>query len=133
MANISGTPWHGDVFKTVFAIHDYDSDFCYATQMNDGNPQTIIWRTSEQHRQKIFKDIDEISHFTYFDLLDMAWLLFPVEDDIVSKSLIGTEINPDEYKDTIDYTKLMYSRLNVRKKTWKQRFSHLYTSLLKKP
>lgn len=75
MANIADLPWHGDVFKTVFAIHDNHPDFCYATQMNDGNPQTILWKTPEQYREKIFKDIDEISHFTYFDLLDRAWII----------------------------------------------------------
>ena len=96
LANIKGKSWHGDVYKTIFAIHDFHLNFNYVTLVAEGNPQTITWK-SESRRSPIFNNIESIKNLTYFDLLDNIHILCPEKDkNFLNK--IYTEIDPMNYK-----------------------------------
>jgi hypothetical protein len=62
--------WHGDVFKTVFYIHDFWPSLNYRTITGSGNPQTLVWRTNGIDRPPLFNSLEQISRLTYFDLQD---------------------------------------------------------------
>lgn len=72
-AGLTGNSWHGDVFKTIFAIHDKYPNYSYCTLMR-GNPQTIIKFGSPVARTAIFTSLGSIAHLTYFDMLNYAQL-----------------------------------------------------------
>jgi hypothetical protein len=61
--------WHGDVFKTVFALHDFHPGLDYRTIVGSGNPQTIVWRAADQ-RQPRFESFEAISRLSYFEMVD---------------------------------------------------------------
>jgi hypothetical protein len=65
-----GLAWHGDVFKTVFYIHDFWPSLNYRTITGSGNPQTLVWRANGIHRPPLFNNLERISRLTYFDLQD---------------------------------------------------------------
>lgn len=63
--------WHGDVYKTVFAIHDLCPKISYITiNWGHGNPQTICFKKPRIDFQQKFKSIEHIERSTYFDLLN---------------------------------------------------------------
>jgi hypothetical protein len=64
-----GGAWHGDVFKLVFAIHDYFPMFSYVTLTGRGNPQAVVWRAPRVDFSPIFPSIESIERLGYFDLL----------------------------------------------------------------
>ncbi len=106
----SGLPaisWHGDVYKTVFAIHDFHPEFSYATYVDRDNPQTLLWRAATENRQPFIDSLEAINHLSYFDLLDNPSLLMPMSlKDALS--CLGRPLNPLEYKEMCDYTALLH-------------------------
>lgn len=86
MAGLAGRDWHGDVFKCVFALHDFFPEFSYATVTGMGNPQTVVWHTGETARRpRIFRDIADIGRMGYFDMLGRCAALNPMpEGDMLS-------------------------------------------------
>jgi hypothetical protein len=68
-AGLPGDNWHGDVFKTVFYIHDFWPGLNYVTIAGHENPQTLIWRSTKFHRQPRFDSLERISRMDYFDLM----------------------------------------------------------------
>lgn len=62
--------WHGDVFKIVFAIHDFHPGLDYATMTDVGNPQLLLWRSKAFQRAPVFNNLEHISRMDYFDLLN---------------------------------------------------------------
>lgn len=105
-AKLSGKPWHGDVYKTIFAIHDFHPEFSYCTHIDSGNPQTIIWKTESTDREKIFGDLEKINNLSYFDMLSYAHILMPVSD-MLTFEMIGLELNPIKYKTGDEYKKII--------------------------
>lgn len=96
MAGLEGAPWHGDVYKAIFALHDFHPEFSYATQVTYGNPQTIVWRTEKPaERRRIFGDLAKIAALSYFDMLDCHRLLLPV-DHVTALDCVGTVCDPLE-------------------------------------
>lgn len=63
-----GGAWHGDVFKTVFAIHDFFPTLSYLTINTEGNPQTLIWREPRTEFRPLFNSLETISRLSWFDL-----------------------------------------------------------------
>lgn len=112
-AQVADKPWHGDVYKTILAIHDFHQDFSYATQVDTGNPQTIIWKTDRHERQQVFGSFELIQKITYFDLLDNIHLLLPTNELSVIE-LIGLKLNPLEYKNNNDFKKVI-KPIQIRK------------------
>ncbi len=90
--------WQGDVFKAVFAIHDLYPEFSFCTQVDNGNEQTILWRTEKPtKRAKVFDSTEAIARMRYEDLIEYAWVLYPVKDaEVLSK--VYTNIDPLAYK-----------------------------------
>jgi hypothetical protein len=70
-------PWHGDVFKTIFAIHDFFPTLSYRTITDGGNPQTVIVRRPRKDFSPRFGNLETISRMTYFDFLKHQDLLNP--------------------------------------------------------
>jgi hypothetical protein len=59
--------WSGDVYKLVFAIHDFFSLLSYRTILHPGKPQTIVWRRRRSGFVPLLNDLAAISQLTYFD------------------------------------------------------------------
>lgn len=103
--------WHGDVYKTLLAIHDFHPEFSYCTIMDIGNPKTILWRAEQigpGERKAVFSSPDEIAALSYFDLLEKyAHLLMPVELS-AAMALVGMPLVPGDYQSDLAWKKLMY-------------------------
>lgn len=69
--------WHGDTYKVVMAIHDFFPAYSYATVMDDGNPQTVVWRENRVNTPA-FPDMEAISRMDYFGFRDRLDVLKPV-------------------------------------------------------
>lgn len=67
-AGLPGLSWHGDVFKVVAYIHDFLPGLNYRTIVQNGNPQTLVWRSKSFLRKPQFGSLESISRLTYFDL-----------------------------------------------------------------
>jgi hypothetical protein len=91
-AGLQVGPWHGDVYKTIFAIHDKYPEISYCTLVS-GNPQTILWRSKGNSRPPVFGSMREIDKIDYFGMLQHGKLLMPVEDGRLA-DLIGKPVNP---------------------------------------
>lgn len=109
-AGLPGRPWHGDVFKTVFAIHDRYLEFSYCTLMG-GNPQTVIWRHSSEaeKRSPAFSSLEEIACLDYFGMLKHAALLMPVKDAALL-DLVEMALEPIKYGSSDTWKKLAYKK-----------------------
>lgn len=79
--------YHGDVFKTVFAIHDFHPGLDYVTFKGEDNPQTLVWR-SPSGREPRLDSFERISRLTYFDLLENLDVLKEMpEQDAIKRCL----------------------------------------------
>lgn len=86
-------PWHGDVYKAIFFIHDFYPEFSYATIMDCGNPQTVVWKTDKpSNRAKMFGDIEKIENLSWFAMIKHRGLLNPCRDEEL-ESLIMSEFS----------------------------------------
>jgi hypothetical protein len=84
-AGIDNSSWHGDVFKTVFYIHDFWPSLNYRTITGSGNPQTLVWRANGVRRTPLFNNMEKISRLTYFDLQEnLGVLQTAAEDDAIA-------------------------------------------------
>lgn len=63
-----GGAWMGDVFKTIYAIHDFFPQFSYATF--PGHGQTVVWRETRKDFQPRWNSLSEITALTYLDFLE---------------------------------------------------------------
>ncbi len=87
--------WHGDVFKVVFAIHDFHFGLNYRTITGSGNPQTLVWRSNLWQREPSLGSLESISRLTYFDLLDHVDVLRPATEDEAIETCIAELTAPD--------------------------------------
>jgi hypothetical protein len=76
-AGLKGTPWHGDVYKVVFAIHDFFPMYNFRTITGSGNPQTLVWREPRREFKPVYNNLEAISRMGYFDMKDRIWALQP--------------------------------------------------------
>lgn len=116
MAGLSDSPWHGDVYKTVFAIHDKYPEYSYCTLMGD-NPQTVVWKSGDTGRKPRFSGLDDIARLNYFDIFKYADLLMPFNDAELPK-LIGKTLNTEDYRDKEQWKKLIYKKAQVSPKKY---------------
>ncbi len=125
-AGLSKEPeWHGDVFKVIFAIHDMHPEFSYCTQLNKGNPQTILWRSQEPNaRNKVFSGLDDIARMRYEDFVEHAWVLYPVNDEEVLEKIFSN-INPIEYRTGEEYKKIIHPLISDQEKIYKKHIEEL--------
>lgn len=80
-AGLNGAEWHGDVFKSVFYIHDFWPSLNYCTIIGSGNPQTLVWNAKSKLRKPIFDRIEKISRMDYFDLQKNTQIINEMEED----------------------------------------------------
>jgi hypothetical protein len=77
--------WMGDVFKTVFYIHDFWPGLNYRTITGSGNAQTLVWRANGVQRTPLFNNLERISRLSFFDLQDhMEVLHTAAEEDAIA-------------------------------------------------
>lgn len=43
-AGLEGRPWHGDVWRVVWLLERHHHDLEWRTIIDEGNPQTLVWR-----------------------------------------------------------------------------------------
>lgn len=77
-----GASWHGDVFKTVLAIHDFFPNYSLRTFATGGNRQTVLIRRPRQNFQPLLNNLEQISRADYFWMRenDGFFGLMPEED-----------------------------------------------------
>ena len=80
-AALPGLPWHGDVYKVVFAIHDFIPVLNYATITGSGNPQTLAWYAARTDFQPQLNSWEAISRMTFFDIEPHLRLFNVMEED----------------------------------------------------
>jgi hypothetical protein len=90
---VPGVAWHGDVYKTIFAIHDYHPGFNYRTIIGSGNIQTILWQSKCGWRSPSFKSLEEISRLTYIELLRFQSLMEPCQEGVALSLCLSEIIN----------------------------------------
>lgn len=108
-AGLRSLTWHGDVYKSILAIHDKYPEYSYCTVMW-GNPQTVIWKAPRPDHAKIFSGLEEIAALNYFDIFKYAKLFMPTTD-ILLPELIGKTLSPwnPMFKDS--FHKLLYTKI----------------------
>lgn len=85
-----GRSWHGDTYKCVLAIHDFFPAFSYVTVMDDGNPQTVVWR-EPRASSPAFDRAEHIGQTDYFGLRRRFELLNPVTNERM-KELVSERV-----------------------------------------
>jgi len=84
--------WQGDVYKTLFYIHDYIPNLEYRTIMGAGNPQTLVWRSTGIARTPVFDDLERISRLSYFEFQSHLKVLQPAsEDEAIALCIAGVQ------------------------------------------
>lgn len=71
----SGGAWHGDVFKVLFAIHDFFPMYSYVSFRRPGNPQAIVWKAPRNEFVPTLNSMEAIERLSYFDLLKLLEIL----------------------------------------------------------
>jgi capsular polysaccharide biosynthesis protein len=77
----SSLAWHGDVFKLIFALHDFFPLYDFRTIVNSGNPQTIVARDPRVDFMPKWNSWEAISRLQYSDYLLNRELMRPCGDD----------------------------------------------------
>lgn len=77
--------WMGDLYKVVFAIHDFFPQFSYATF--PGHGQTVIWAEPRQNFSPVWNSLQKISNFKYDDFLEHKSSLMNIKssEEIIQK------------------------------------------------
>ena len=87
IAGDESNTWMGDIYKVVFAIHDFFSQFNYATFPRHG--QTVIWTETRGNFAPVWNSLEKISNFRYDDFLEYRDSILKIR-------------NPSEILKTID-------------------------------
>jgi len=67
LLGINDRRWMGDVFKVVFAIHDFFPQFSYATF--PGHGQTVVWPIARDNVHATWNSLKKITRLGYEDFL----------------------------------------------------------------
>jgi len=118
-ARVAGKPWHGDVFKTVLALHDFCPEYSYCTLMR-GSPQTVVWRAGRGERKPVFGSMEAIARLDYFAVLRHAALFIPVKESALAH-LPGMRLYPSAYGGEHVWKQFLYYPLR-NAKDWRKVF-----------
>ena len=73
---LTSRAWNGDVFKIVFALHDFFPSFDYRTIVGPGGrPQTMVVRRPRGAFSPRWNDLEAVSRLSYMDYLQNRDLL----------------------------------------------------------
>lgn len=70
-----GDAWHGDVFKVIFALHDFFPNISYKTISTGGNPQTVLLKRPRTSFKPLYNDLERISRMSYYDFYENQEIL----------------------------------------------------------
>ncbi len=73
--------WHGDVYKTVFAIRDFFPVLSYCTIIGPGNPQTLVWKSPRKNFTPLFNSLEAIERMDYYQFLSLKEEMIPVSEE----------------------------------------------------
>ncbi|MEA5391459.1 class I SAM-dependent methyltransferase [Cyanobium gracile UHCC 0139] len=73
MSGDAGNAWHGDTYKIVPLIDTFHPLLDFCTIISDGNPQTIVWRSTESRCSRF--DLLEREGNLNIAALDYLWFL----------------------------------------------------------
>jgi len=76
-----GSDWHGDIYKMVFAIHDFFPALSFLTITTGGNPQTFVWREPRETFEPRLNSLEAISRLSWFDTKRHWELMHGVPED----------------------------------------------------
>ncbi|WP_020401324.1 class I SAM-dependent methyltransferase [Kordiimonas gwangyangensis] len=62
-----GGGWNGDIYKLIFAIHDFFPTLSYVT-INQGKGQTAVWRQPRPDFAPLMNSHESISRMTWHDM-----------------------------------------------------------------
>ncbi|MDR0239860.1 MAG: class I SAM-dependent methyltransferase [Deltaproteobacteria bacterium] len=110
-AGLPGLSWHGDVFKTVLAIHDLYPRYSYCTLVSGGS-QTLLWQAGESERTTRFSSLEEIDALDYFGMLRNADLMMPIKNDLLP-DIVGLTLAPGSYREDGAWKKLISGKKEV--------------------
>src|SRR5262249_39678912 len=74
-AGVNSPAWSGDVYKLLFAIHDFFPVLSYVSFANRGNPQSLVWKAARFSFVPILGTLEAIERLGYFDLLKRREIL----------------------------------------------------------
>lgn len=78
--------WHGDVFRVVFAIHDFFPVMTYRTIEGSGNPQAVVWREPRKPFQPVLNSLEAIERLSFFEMRKRKDVMMPsTEDEAISR------------------------------------------------
>ncbi|MFT3691454.1 glycosyltransferase family 61 protein [Paenirhodobacter sp.] len=78
--------WHGDVYKSIFAIDTFFPHFRFLTIQNDGNPQTVVWRDKRDTPHLPSSGVNAISFMDYDDMMERSSTFrFASEDEVIAE------------------------------------------------
>lgn len=88
------TSWMGDVYKVVFALHDFFPQFAYATY--PGHGQTVVWRERREDFAPAWNSLARIGRLGYLGFLANRRLLNVRDEAAILASVSGREGRNDE-------------------------------------
>ena len=81
--------WHGDVYKLVFAIHDFFPTLSYAT-IDRAKGQTLVWREPRRDFKPLTNSHEAISRMTWQDMQDNLGIMKCGEQgDALDRAITG--------------------------------------------
>ncbi len=78
---LQGKRWMGDVYKVVFAIHDFFPTLSFRTSVGNWNPQTIVVRRPRSTFTPLYNNFERISRMTYYDFMEHRERMNLTDDD----------------------------------------------------
>jgi hypothetical protein len=85
VSNIKSMDWHGDVYKIVFAIHDFFPNISYRTIKTNENPQLVLWKRPRRNFSPLFNNLEKITRLDYYEIFDHLDVFnFGDEDEVLN-------------------------------------------------
>ena len=60
--------WHGDIYKTMFAIHDFCPDYSFLSINSNGNGQGVVWRQPRRDVAPVLGSMEAVQTLDYFGM-----------------------------------------------------------------
>lgn len=61
--------WHGDIYKVMFAIHDFHPEYSFVTIKGGGNPQSIVWKAKRENVIPALGSMQAIEQLDYAEFV----------------------------------------------------------------
>ena len=67
--------WHGDTYKIMPLISLFHTAYQYCTIMNEGNPQTLLWRATKPREIDPLASMSTVWSLETLAACDYLWML----------------------------------------------------------